>query len=89
MNRNLAAGLTALALLLGLTGCAPSRESAEQAADNALTAVQKWDEKTAGAYFGSEILQGGEEAPETAALAERLAAQYACVEYRPCAGCRE
>ena len=22
-------------------------------------------------------------------LAERLAAQYACVEYRPCAGCRE
>ena len=30
-----------------------------------------------------------EEAPETAALAERLAAQYACVEYRPCAGCRE
>lgn len=47
MNRKLAAGLTALALLLGLTGCAPSRESAEQAADNALTAVQKWDEKTA------------------------------------------
>ena len=35
------------------------------------------------------ILAGGEEAPETAALAERLAAQYACVEYRPCAGCRE
>ena len=27
--------------------------------------------------------------PETAALAERLAAQYACVEYRPCAACRE
>ena len=69
MNRNLAAGLTALALLLGLTGCAPSRESAEQAADNALTAVQKWDEKTAGAYFGSEILQGGEEAPEETASA--------------------
>mgnify|MGYP001207935710 CR=1 FL=1 len=23
------------------------------------------------------------------ALAEHLAAQYACVEYRPCAGCRE
>ena len=35
------------------------------------------------------ILAGGEEAPETAALAERLAAQYACVEYRPCAACRE
>ena len=69
MNRKLAAGLTALALLLGLTGCAPSRESAEQAADNALTAVQKWDEKTAGAYFGSEILQGGEEAREETASA--------------------
>lgn len=69
MNRKLATGLTALALLLGLTGCAPSRESAEQAADNALTAVQKWDEKTAGAYFGSEILQGGEEAPEETASA--------------------
>ena len=33
--------------------------------------------------------ESGEEPPETAALAERLAAQYACVEYRPCAGCRE
>ena len=38
---------------------------------------------------GRLMLAGGEEAPETAALAERLAAQYACVEYRPCAGCRE
>jgi len=54
MNRKLAAGLTALALLLGLTGCAPSRESAEQAADNALTAVQKWDEKTAPKFCRAE-----------------------------------
>ena len=31
--------------------------------------MQKWDEKTAGAYFGSEILQGGEEVPEETASA--------------------
>ena len=45
--------------------------------------------RESGLAGGRLILAGGEEAPETAALAERLAAQYACVEYRPCAGCRE
>ena len=45
--------------------------------------------RESGLAGGRLILAGGAEAPETAALAERLAAQYACVEYRPCAGCRE
>ena len=45
--------------------------------------------RESGLAGGRLILAGGEEAPETAALAERLAAQYTCVEYRPCAGCRE
>ena len=45
--------------------------------------------RESGLSGGRLILAGGEEPPETAALAERLAAQYACVEYRPCAACRE
>lgn len=45
--------------------------------------------RESGLAGGRLILAGGAEAPETAALAERLAAQYACVEYRPCARCRE
>ena len=47
------------------------------------------ERQESGLSGGRLILAGGEEPPETAALAERLAAQYACVEYRPCAGCRE
>ena len=45
--------------------------------------------RESGLAGGRLILAGGEEPPETAALAKRLAAQYACVEYRPCAACRE
>ena len=45
--------------------------------------------RESGLSGGRLILAGGEELPETAALAKRLAAQYACVEYRPCAACRE
>ena len=45
--------------------------------------------RESGLSGGRLILAGGAEPPEPAALAERLAAQYACVEYRPCAACRE
>lgn len=42
-----------------------------------------------GLASGRLILAGSGEPPEVAALAARLAAQYDCVEYRPCAACRE
>ena len=56
--------------------------------------------RESGLAGGRLILAGGEEPPETnrfiffipqssISAFKRLAAQYACVEYRPCAACRE
>lgn len=62
MKQRLIAAVLSAAMIFTLTGCSPSRETAEQAANNALTAVQKWDTATAGSYLGETFLLDEDEA---------------------------